>query len=144
MAIELEKMTEKADLLERTRREFIEEAKGSPTDDPVDIRSIKSIRIGARDYQFTMPALHQSDATFNALSGDITYSTNEIRVGGWMSHQATAETILHEVVHGILYAAGDDEHDETLVRKVAHGVMQVIRDNPKLIRYIQEVTGGVR
>lgn len=52
-------------------------------------------------------------------------------------------TLLHEAVHGILFSAGmnnvgEDEHDERLVQALAHGVYTLIKDNPKLVKAIQE------
>jgi len=41
-------------------------------------------------------------------------------------------TLWHEIVHGILYAAGQTDHDEVLTDAIAHGIVQVLRDNPEL------------
>ena len=51
-------------------------------------------------------------------------------------------TLLHEIIHAILYSAGysnldDEEHDEKFVDAIANGLYTVIKDNPELIELIR-------
>jgi hypothetical protein len=52
-----------------------------------------------------------------------------------LSHQAQYQTLLHEIIHGILTTMGHDV-DENTVDGMAYGWMQVIRDNPNLFMEI--------
>jgi hypothetical protein len=50
------------------------------------------------------------------------------------------ETVIHEVCHGILQLAGHDPDDEreALVQALGTGLLQFIRDNPHVIRWLEE------
>ena len=51
-------------------------------------------------------------------------------------------TLLHEIIHAILYSAGytnldDNEHNEKFIDAITHGLYTVIKDNPELIELIR-------
>lgn len=47
--------------------------------------------------------------------------------------------LMHEVVHALLHARGfyDEANNEELVEALAGGVVNLIRDNPKLVEFLE-------
>ena len=68
------------------------------------------------------------------------YDQTEIRVRSFPAVGAGREvqTLMHEIVHGILFERGLDEQsaDEKLVDGLASGIINLIRSNPKLVAYV--------
>jgi len=46
------------------------------------------------------------------------------------------QTLIHEIVHGILFEYGDIKLSEQKVDAIASGIAQVLKDNPKLKRLL--------
>jgi hypothetical protein len=67
-----------------------------------------------------------------SICGDINTVECQIRLNKAMKPDIRQVTLWHEVVHGILFAAGQTDHDEVLTDAIAHGIVQVLRDNPQL------------
>lgn len=67
-----------------------------------------------------------------SICGDINTVKCCIRLNKAMKPDIRKVTLWHEVIHGILYAAGQTDHDEVLTDAIAHGIVQVLRDNPEL------------
>lgn len=104
---------------------------------------IEKVRIGAIDYSVF---LSESIAQKNDLAGQICYASCEIEVDSLSQPQKQYAILLHEIVHGIFTHSKLDETLsekeallENVVEIVAHGLLGVIRDNPELIREIQEL-----
>jgi hypothetical protein len=53
-----------------------------------------------------------------------------------MARDAKAATLLHEVIHAILYQTGHDEHVEPHIRALGYGLLVFMRDNADWIRSI--------
>ena len=73
--------------------------------------------------------------------GSIDYNRNLIRISDWVGESAAKVTLMHEVVHGILFERGTDfkEHNEEyVVDEIARGFMEVTRANPDLVQCICE------
>jgi len=68
----------------------------------------------------------------SSLCGDLDTMKCRIRINADMAPAAKRVTLWHEIVHGILFAAGITDHDEVLVDALGHGLTQVLRDNPAL------------
>lgn len=51
-----------------------------------------------------------------------------------LSTDAMAATLLHEVIHAILYQSGHDDHAEPQVRALGYGLLAFLRDNAEWIR----------
>lgn len=66
------------------------------------------------------------------LRGHIKMDYCEILLERDMNPQMQLITLWHEVIHGILEAAGFSEHDEEIIRALGYGIVQVLRDNPDL------------
>ncbi len=73
------------------------------------------------------------------LNGHILMDKCLIKVNSDLPHQRARITLLHEVLHGILFNADWPEHDERLISVLATGLVGVLRENPDLIAYL---TGG--
>jgi hypothetical protein len=87
---------------------------------------LKHIQIGP--IRYTLEVSDFSDRT----CGDTDTMKCRIRVNSTMHPDVQRVTLWHEVIHGILFAAGMSDHDEQVVDALAHGLVQVLRDNPKL------------
>lgn len=66
------------------------------------------------------------------LCGDIDTMKCRIRIEQSMAPDIKRVTLWHEIVHGILFAAGITDHSEIQVDALAHGLVQLLRDNPEL------------
>ena len=86
------------------------------------------VTIGGITYQIKFV-----EATPGEVVGAIDYNQNIIFIE---KHeiQRVWETILHEIIHAILYNAGYEEHDERLVGALSHGLMALLRQNKELIQ----------
>ena len=103
---------------------------------------IKIVRIGGVDFE----ARSNPELSISANAcGRISVNLSRIEVEPSMSPQHQAQTILHEIVHGIIRTSslGDvlqnSNDEERFVDGLAYGLLQVIRDNPDLIREIQSL-----
>jgi hypothetical protein len=83
------------------------------------------IQIGPISYQVV-------ETDIPSICGDINTVECQIRLNKALRPDIRQVTLWHEVVHGILFAAGQTDHDEVLTDAIAHGIVQVLRDNPKL------------
>lgn len=104
---------------------------------------VGTVRIGALDFRVVLTeGLRQK----TDLAGQICYCTNEIEIDALSEEQRQYTILLHEIVHGILSESSVNEpleKDPGLLERVvevlAHGLLGVLRDNPDLIREIQEL-----
>jgi hypothetical protein len=87
------------------------------------------LKIGGITYQVAKdPALHDT-----GFSGQIRYHRCQVVVAGDLHPSALAQTLWHEIVHGILTQAGMTKHQESIVDALAYGILQVIRENPEFV-----------
>jgi hypothetical protein len=51
------------------------------------------------------------------------------------------EVLFHEAFHGLYnhYELADDDKEERIVACLSSGLLMLLRDNPKLLKYIREV-----
>ena len=97
------------------------------------------IKIGYRNYKLeewkqTVASANDAHGQFFAKEGVIGYTVEEKGV----SH---ANTILHEVIHAIIYQWNIDlgeKTEEHLVIGLSNGLTTVLVDNPKLMDYFKE------
>ena len=103
-----------------------------------------NIKIGYRDYKLeewkqTVATANEAHGQFFSKEGIIGYTTDEKGV----SH---ANTILHEILHAIIYQWNLDlgeKAEEHLVNGLTNGLTTVLVDNPQLIDYLkQEIKEG--
>jgi hypothetical protein len=70
------------------------------------------------------------------LDGHLWHNQTRISLDAEMNEQATAQVLLHEVVHALAAQMGRQNLKEDVVDALAYGVYQVMRDNPELVRMI--------
>lgn len=90
----------------------------------------KKVRIGAFDYKVQ----YEEQLSEIGLCGRIQLLHGIIDMRPGMSADVERMVLLHEVMHGYLFHAGIQEHDERHLDVLAHGVAQIIRDNPELLK----------
>ena len=96
---------------------------------------VNKVRIGSIDYtvnKTTEIILVDHKECF----GSIDYNKKLILINSELQDiQGQEETLLHEIVHGIVYERNfsyEKNDDETITDELARGLHQLIRDNPKL------------
>jgi hypothetical protein len=86
----------------------------------------KQFRVGGVNYAVEiMPNLR----AIENLYGEVTYHNAKIRIDGDMHRDRTNETLVHELIHAMMFEAGYDEHDEDFVRRFSAMLHQVLLDN---------------
>jgi uncharacterized protein YjaZ len=87
------------------------------------------VKISGIDYSITV-AEHKDAGEENFLCGEISYHKTTIYINEEQNDQQRAATLIHEIVHGILYHMGSEMNDnEKFVEGFASGLHQVFRDN---------------
>jgi hypothetical protein len=97
---------------------------------------IESLQIGPINY-----TVKQIDDLHNVvdnnrkqwLHGQILHAEAVIQVSNDQAADVKICTLWHEAIHGILNAAGIDDHPEQTVVALGYGIVRLIRDNPALI-----------
>lgn len=100
---------------------------------------IDHVRIFGLDYKI-MPMPASFADSLGALA-EIDTDRLEIKISEGLPDQKEAETLLHEILHGILDATASQETkdgEEALVNRLASGLTSVIRDNRELVDLLQE------
>ena len=105
----------------------------------------KVVRIGYQDVK-----IERETATFPKQSdcyGEYEHRKNQITIQNDLSNLDEANTLLHEVLHGIVYinsltqtgAPLDKENNEEIVvNTITNGLVQVFRDNKWLLPYLNK------
>lgn len=98
----------------------------------------ESIKIGYRNYK--LEAWKQTVATANEASGQFFITAGVLGYNQEEKGVSHANTILHEIMHGIIYQWNmelDDKVEETVVSGLANGLTTVFVDNPQLLDYLR-------
>ncbi len=96
-----------------------------------------SIRIGYRDYDVVELPAREGEG--EGIYGRHSAFLNRIEVRADVKPFERADTLLHEVLHGVWQMADLPKKDEErCVTLISRGLTQVIRDNPHLIAYLQD------
>ena len=106
-----------------------------------------SIRVGPYRYTVKVDSerIKELETESNAdLYGITTHGILEIVLQPEVADMVMRETLLHEVLHAVLYNTGisdrmTDKAEEHLVRALSPALFSLLRDNPDLVQYI---TGG--
>jgi hypothetical protein len=75
--------------------------------------------------------------------GEIVYPDAIIYIEDAQASQVKVATLWHEIVHGLLFGAGQYEAngDEGLVNALAYGLVDLLRRNPDLVVYTLQGKG---
>lgn len=96
----------------------------------------KSVRIGYETYRIEeMPLDVKNEGDFGCGDQLIRVKTKD------RSARFVANTLLHEIMHGVFYHAGlhnmlSRSKEEMIVNSFANGIIQVFRDNPSFVRLL--------
>ena len=103
----------------------------------------KTIKIGGLTFAVSLvDALHTSDGgSLVELSGNIQYAEGKILLRTGQSADFNGTVLLHEIMHGVLYHAGVETHEELFVDQMANGLYQVLGDTPRLVSYLTAGSG---
>lgn len=87
-----------------------------------------TISIGGIEYKVVLVnTLRAEDGT--KLDGHIIYGSSQIRLDEALGKQTLWQTMLHEIIHGILCQSGYSDVKEPLIDTMAFGVLGVIQSN---------------
>ena len=99
-------------------------------------KKLDSIKIGGIRYSVAYMVDLRDEKDNQKLDGRLQHALTKISIDASLNHQATVQTLLHEVVHAVAAQIGKARLDENVVDALAYSVYQVMRDNPKLVRMI--------
>jgi hypothetical protein len=106
----------------------------------------KKIRVGHAVLEVRNDATTAAELTSEQLAGSSNGNFLYIRVRNDLPYQTQAETLLHEVLHMVLFFSGldlDADQEEKIVRPAAMTLYGVLKDNPQLLKYLlEEKTNG--
>jgi hypothetical protein len=95
-----------------------------------------SVKIGAVWHKVVYTKNLTSDDG-RPLDGQIDHGAALINIKANMDKQVQAQTLLHEILHGIEVQTGRRrELKEPMIDALAYGIYQVMRDNPQLVKMI--------
>lgn len=103
-----------------------------------------TVKVGPYTYTVTLSdaRIKELEKENNAdLYGFTAHSFLEIAVSPDMADLMVRETVLHEVLHAVLYTTGisnrfSENAEEHLVRALSPALFQMLRDNPQLVTYL--------
>lgn len=102
------------------------------------MRLPKNVVIGYKTYK--IKGVDKQESLRLSCDGECDHESGVIKVLSEALPYEIADTLLHEILHGV-YAAynikGKDKEERT-VRTITHGLAQVWRDNPVLIEFLNE------
>lgn len=99
---------------------------------------MKSVRIGYRTYQVQLVKRVDKDDSYGSCS---THS-GIIKIREKQNSEEKANTIIHEVLHGIWHdkvIGLSDSTEEKIVTALSNGLISLMRDNPKFMAEIQRM-----
>jgi len=99
---------------------------------------MKNIKIGYQTYP--IETWEPTQATSNEASGEFFARDKKIGVDGREVGAAKVNTLVHEILHGIVYQYGlelEDKQEETIVNVLSNGLTQVFVDNAQFTDWIK-------
>jgi hypothetical protein len=98
--------------------------------------------------KFVKVSGHKVDIVFTdreklKADGLLYYRDNSIHIAKEQCQSQQASALLHEVLHAVFYISGlssefRSQTEEKIVRALEPFLFQLLRDNPKLIKYLTE------
>jgi hypothetical protein len=98
----------------------------------------KVIKLGYQDITVT-----EVDAIDNT-QGSYNNESHEIKIKSEMGSREKLNTVLHEILHSIVYAYGiksefgDDDKEEKVVNALGNGLTEVLVRNKELVAFIKD------
>lgn len=106
-------------------------------------RTPKRIKIGYADFSL-IPRTRRWGIRHKAM-GLCKPDQQEIQYDATQGPSELVNTILHEMLHGVVYMFDinfkNEKEEEHVVRKMANGIHTVLNDNPELLKWVLENTG---
>lgn len=97
----------------------------------------ETIRIGPYPHRITVKAIAPDGDS--SVFGEFSSKRLEITInsGDHPSDDHVADTLLHEILHGLFaYSGLELKAEELICTYLGTGLMQVFRDNPKLVAWL--------
>lgn len=103
---------------------------------------VKQVMVGSKRYDVCQKPVVLLDG--EQVGAKFDGETSAIIVAETLAEGTKPHALIHEVVHSILFDGGyvEENDNEKLVNDLAQQIILLIRQNPHLIRYIQD-TGTV-
>jgi hypothetical protein len=104
---------------------------------------MKNIKIGYREYK--IKNLDSIVSKCNEINGQFLASDGMIALSSTEDNISHANTLIHEILHAIVYQWGielDDKDEERICNTIANGLTTVFVDNPSLLSYLQKNLKG--
>ena len=110
-------------------------------------KKLEKIKIGYQDV-----VIERETSTFSKQTdsyGEYDHRKNIISIQTELSDLDEANTLLHEILHGIAYINSltvggmpldKEEKEEIVINQITNGLMQVFRDNKWLLDFLKEKT----
>lgn len=96
---------------------------------------LSTIRIDTQDYTVTYTTNPIINTDHRECFGQICLNNKQITIKADRPPFAQYQTLLHELVHGIIHERGIEygtSSEETAVDEIACGILGLVRDNPGL------------
>jgi glycerol-3-phosphate responsive antiterminator len=87
-----------------------------------------TVRIGPVEYTVEL----DQRSVFDGAYGAISYGEQCIRLMPGMPPTTEKATLIHEMLHGILFQAGMRQHDEQVIDAISYGILDMQAQNPGL------------
>lgn len=110
----------------------------------IDGCELETIFISPMIYELVCEDSPRYENETEELSGFIDIDNLSIHIKSSLPYQKKSVIILHEILHGMLMHTGlnikekDDEMYEHIIESLSHSLFALIRNNPKLIEYLQQ------
>ena len=104
---------------------------------------MKDIKIGYKNYK--IKSLDSIVSKCNEINGQFLASDGMIALSSTEDNISHANTLIHEILHAIVYQWGielDDKEEERICNTIANGLTTVFVDNPSLLSYLQKQLKG--
>ena len=104
---------------------------------------MKDIKIGYKNYK--VKNLDSIVSKCNEINGQFLASDGMIALSSTEDNISHANTLIHEILHAIVYQWGielDDKEEERICNTIANGLTTVFVDNPSLLSYLQKQLKG--
>ncbi len=107
----------------------------------------KKLRVGFQDLTLKVENSSFTKDNLTDCYGQYIQRENAIQINAGLETHDLLNTVIHEIFHACAYVSGltqkdnplsDDDKEETVVNNLANTFHIVLRDNPWLVKFIQE------